>query len=1102
LDQQASGGKVFKTMCLASGHFQEAQICRPVLCGPPPTVDKAHLSKLADGREVVLFPNAKEYQCVEGYTLDGLASGESKFELTCGKGGLFSSAPTCRPVKCGAPPMVDNSQYIRRNFFFNETVKYTCNPGHTTTGKPGGPTTAEVKCAADGQFAPLAPECKPVECGPPPSINNAAAVGEAPRVVTYASASVNYQCKKGFSTDAADDPYASRSVGISVSCQADGTFTEHEECVNINDCLVAECGDHGTCKDTEPPTGVPLDDYTCECKAGFETTLVPNPGRDGEQQKSCTDINDCPTPEEESCGGVNAGRLRRGDCVDGPQSYSCACNNGYKAGPLPSKPSNQTCLPVVCGSAPEVDYADVSEPGKINFDMPPFTYKCQEGYTLNGQTSGSTSFEVSCQASQQFSTLSECLPVTCGAPLPLTFADKDPATEEMFFGDVVTYTCDKGYSLDSKAGGATSFEVKCGSDGKKSEMKKCSPVECGKAPAHEFATVEDKVYVFGQQAVVTCQEGYSLDGTTSETSVSYELACLDTGSFDEQKKCQPIKCGVAPEVGQTTRDAGENVFGNEVTYQVGKGYSLNGQANGPTEFTINCESDGTFSPTSQPQPVSCGIPVAKKFSSTSGAALVYQEKAKFACMSGYSVDGQPGEGTGFEEECSGAGTFVAHDDCLPVECGTVVLPKNAKQVADAGSGKLASLTFGQKASFECKAGFTLNGRLGGSIKMSTACRADGSQSPHDGCKNADDCAGNQCGAHGKCVDHPNPTGVHKDDYHCDCDSGFDEQILEDGTRVCGNVPDCPQGACMPGFCKDLVNDYKCYCPEGYHEGKNVDKGLDHDCLPNVCGAPPAVEHATTSVTGDVNFASPPVEYKCDEGYTLDGASTGETTFTIECQKDSTFESAPECKPVSCGQLHEVANSQYSAEREWVFPEEGEYKCDTGYSVDGKAAGKKSFKATCTAAGTFDGVQQCLPVACEAIPQQENAKFAESSDMVYPMQTEVTCLPGFSRDPADHSSTTYTVSCNADGTLGYPGQNAKCVAIDCGEAPAVEHAVVEGSTLFGEKLTATAEAGYTLDGSANGAKSFEFRCLKTGEFSARKVFQKVRCGAPPEKAVCS
>ena len=87
---------------------------------------------------------------------------------------------------------------------------------------------------------------------------------------------------------------------------------------------------------------------------------------------------------------------------------------------------------------------------------------------------------------------------------------------------------------------------------------------------------------------------------------------------------------------------------------------------------------------------------------------------------------------------------------------------------------------------------------------------------HAGCKNRNDCEGNQCGS-GECVDHDKPTDVHMNDHHCDCDCGLEpeEQVFEDGKKyVCGNIPDCPKDVCLPGGCEDLVDDYKCHCDEG------------------------------------------------------------------------------------------------------------------------------------------------------------------------------------------------------------------------------------------------------------------------------------------------
>ena len=95
------------------------------------------------------------------------------------------------------------------------------------------------------------------------------------------------------------------------------------------------------------------------------------------------------------------------------------------------------------------------------------------------------------------------------------------------------------------------------------------------------------------------------------------------------------------------------------------------------------------------------------------------------------------------------------------------------------------------------------------MASSTTCQADGSYTEPLPCKNADDCQDNKCG-NGRCVDHEKPTGVHKDDYHCECDSGCKEEITAKGERICGNIPDCPPDACFPWTC-NLVNDYQCNC---------------------------------------------------------------------------------------------------------------------------------------------------------------------------------------------------------------------------------------------------------------------------------------------------
>merc|ERR1719428_379199 len=384
--------------------------------------------------------------------------------------------------------------------------------------------------------------------------------------------------------------------------------------------------------------------------------------------------------------------------------------------------------------------------------------------------------------------------------------------------------------------------------------------------------------------------------------------------------------------------------------------------------------------------------------------------------------------------------------------------------------------------------------MAGPVKLNTLCQADGSITSHAGCQNMNDCEGNQCGENGKCMDHEDPTGVHKDDYHCDCDSGFEEKVLGDGTRICENTPDCPEGACLPGSCQDLVNDYECNCPEGYYEGENPQEELPHDCLPVKCGSPPNKPHAKTDETADIFFNSEPVLYTCEEGYTLDGAAEGDTTFEITCKADKSFSESPECIAVVCGEAPSVEKATYDKEKVFEFPNQIPYSCETGYTVNGKASGADNFKGKCQADGTFTDIKQCLPVECPGIPDQPNAAFPEGADLVFPEKVEVTCVRGFALDKDKHDEKKYEISCKDDGKLDVPHDG--CVPIDCGEAPAIEHTTSEGSTIFGEVLTYTADHGYSVDGTPQGAKTFEVKCGPDGKF--RKDADEVKlisCGPP-------
>eukprot|EP00929_Paragymnodinium_shiwhaense_P017573 TRINITY_DN126_c0_g1_i2.p1 TRINITY_DN126_c0_g1~~TRINITY_DN126_c0_g1_i2.p1 ORF type:complete len:3378 (+),score=908.37 TRINITY_DN126_c0_g1_i2:86-10135(+) len=1276
LDRQASGATIFDIRCMATKEFSEPQQCKPVLCGPALDHISAKIES-PDPETPIVFPEIAKYACKEGFSLTGRYGDDTKYEVTCKSDGLFSKAPDCYPVSCGAPLQVAHATYPKAVLTYSKSVTYLCNPGYTLTGLAGTLNSKTLTCGPEGKYLEEKPECKPVECGAPPQLKHAGLLTEGISMFVFDLPAIEYQCNPGYSLKWDDDPFAPVMTSFAITCKEDGSLTKIPACVNINDCLVRDCGPHGVCMDVAEPTGNPLDDFYCKCSAGFETSLVDSTVQEGAQAKLCTNIDDCPDandkkekkaaaassslleehgahgdPLKECCGGYTDEGMRRGKCIDGLMGYTCLCTGGYKVTEVPGLPKNQTCVPVVCGPPPVVKNGKPSSESELNYDSDAVAYKCESGYTLDGTAGGKTDFKATCSYDTSFLGVEACNPVTCGKPVQVPYSDRNPKQPEVFFPDVVTYTCDEGYSLDGEASGEISFDVNCDTDGKQKGIKKCLPVRCGKVPEDKHAKYSAKEFYFPESTEVSCVEGYSTDATTAVEASSYTVDCESDGTFGGVRQCEPINCGKPPHVVHTRRcddksdsakfgtasfegldtgsgykyldsvgdwtkngntvaikslngpwggtaagegsiylglqnvnayieqtvstiaeseylvtymvakrgnygnqddstikitvdgstiaafspagssfqtmtftfkasgasavirfenasppgdktvfvdgfsivrePCGDIVYGETVKYTCDPGYTLTGEVGGVSTFTIEAQADGTFSDTKMAFPVKCGVPPEKANTDHAlSIERVYTEQALYTCLMGFSVDGIFGSATTFSVDCQTDGTYAAHDGCKPVECGPVVVPEHSAQSA----GK-AELVFEDVADFKCLAGYSLDAKMNGPLDLKTRCQADGKLTVHAGCLNMDDCDGNKCGAHGTCVDNPDPTGKHIDDYHCQCDSGFKEEIKGD-YRICGNIPDCPVGACEPGSCQDLVNDYKCHCPEGYHEDANAAAGLKHDCMPNVCGAPPHLEHASTPSAEPVDFAMKPIEYTCDEGYTLDASPDGDKTFTIGCLADKSFEQQTRfCLPVACGQSPAVEEATYDVEAKWVFPQKVPYTCNEGYTLDGKAQGTKAFSMECSAKGAFEKVQKCVPVECGLVPHQKYGKFEEGATLVYPNKIEVKCNEGYTAgDPLAERVPTYNVACLPDGDFDMP---VNCQPLNCGKAPEVTNAEsVKGSTEFGGKLDVVAEAGYSSDGTTGGAKAFEIKCKKDGKFGKIKDFQPIACGVPPE-----
>jgi len=127
---------------------------------------------------------------------------------------------------------------------------------------------------------------------------------------------------------------------------------------------------------------------------------------------------------------------------NGPKAFSVSCDaTGGFAQNL------KQCKAITCGKAPVVKYADVSAETFLYTQVA--TYECQDGHTVDETAGGLKSYQVSCQATGEFTSGVGCKPVRCG-PSPVFVHTEllDPPKGDRFFGDKLDYKCESGYTLD------------------------------------------------------------------------------------------------------------------------------------------------------------------------------------------------------------------------------------------------------------------------------------------------------------------------------------------------------------------------------------------------------------------------------------------------------------------------------------------------------------------------------------------------------------------------------------------------------------------------------------------------------------------------------
>jgi hypothetical protein len=223
-------------------------------------------------------------------------------------------------------------------------------------------------------------------------------------------------------------------------------------------------------------------------------------------------------------------------------------------------------------------------------------------------------------------------------------------------------------------------------------------------------------------------------------------------------------------------------------------------------------------------------------------------------------------------------------------------------------------------------------------------------------------------------------------------------------------------------------------------------------------------------------------------------------FNIHCQASGEWtnsNNAIKCEAVECGKAKTVANANWDKSKDYYYPEESEYTCKTGYSLDAKYGGSMSFKTSCEPSGQFEGFQQCQPVECGKLGSQKDATIQDDREYVFGQSVTVTCHTGYSIDRSTtNSKKSYTVACKDDGNFA---SQPTCERITCNSPPSVTHTTWDSNEKFYEdEVTYELAEGWTLNGQHDGEKEFKITCQSDGTFTTPSIPQRVICGPPPSR----
>ncbi|XP_078490607.1 sushi, von Willebrand factor type A, EGF and pentraxin domain-containing protein 1 isoform X37 [Ciona intestinalis] len=1059
--------------CQASGQFTSlAAVCtRVIKCTNPPALMNGLYSPQQSSYGV---NDVITYNCNNGYKINNSPT------ITCQASGQFTAlAATCTKV-CSTPPTLANGDFtvkdMTNQYDINTVLTYTCNSGYRLDN------SATITCQASGQFTSLAAVCTKV-CSTPPTLTNGDFTVKNNANQYDINTVLTYTCNSGYRLD----------NSATVTCQASGQFSALAAvCTTV--CLVPPPLTNGVYSPTRNPVIFNVNEiitYTCNANfklEGSNTVRCETNGQYTALAATCA--------SDDKCGGPPL--LTNGEYspVKTPLEYNInenvvyTCNSGYRldnSDTITCQAANQwsTLAAVctkVCLTPPTLthgSYTPVNNPLKYDINTV-LTYTCGSGFLLEN------SDKITCTSTGQWSALAATCTRVCTEPPALANGDYSPKNNPVVYrvGDTVTYTCDMGYSLGSRA---TST---CQSTGQWVAPTATCVKVCLTPPSLTNGAYTPVTPIYAIHAVVTytCNNGYKLENVDS-------ISCPASGTWPALPTTCTRICATPPTLANgdftVKNNANQYDINTVLTYTCNSGYRLDNSA------TVTCQAGGQFTSLAAVCTKVCTTPptLANGDFTVKNNANQYDINTvlTYTCNSGYRLDNSA------TITCQASGQFTSLAAVCTRVCSTPPTLANGDFTVKNNANQYDINTV---LTYTCSNGYRLDNSAtvtcqasGQFTSLTAVCTLVCTTPPT--LANGDFTVKNNANQYdiNTVLTYTCNSGYRLDNSPtATCQASGQFTAL---TAVCTTVCLTPPTLTNGDFTvKNNANQYDINTVLTYtcNSGYRLDNSATITCQASgqfsalaatctkVCSTPPTLTNGDFTVKNNANQydINTVLTYTCNSGYRLDNSAT------ITCQASGQFSAlAATCTKV-CSTPPTLANGDFTVKinaNQYDINTVLTYTCNSGYRLDNSAT------VTCQASGQFTSLAAVCTKVCLTPPTLTNGYFTVRNNAnQYDINTVLTytCNNGYRLDNSP------TITCQASGQ--FTSLAATCTKV-CLAPPVLsngEFTPINNPAYYNinSQVTYTCNSGYRLDNSPT------ITCQASGQFTALAATCTKVCLQPP------